>query len=268
MGLYKEYAIEHIDEQHFCTMINHRETKGMMIDHHWHDYVEILYILEGEAAQTVDDVQLTLTVGDIIIIEPGAVHATTALSDNCYIAVILSMPENIHHCLGQFKGSYLKSPYQYEHEIKQIFVKINTEYKSKLSGYDSIITGCVYEFLGYLSRNRLLISKDNNTESNQMKLAFDYIDENIDKPLHLKDISSIIGYSPEYFSKLFKKISGQSFKAYVDHVKMMKAKRLIIFEGLSVTDTAYKVGYDDISSFCRAFKRINGYPPSSLVAQK
>ena len=266
MGLFKEYNLSGIHERSFSAFVNEGD-EGILVDNHWHDYYEILYLYEGEARQRVDDIEMTLTPGDILIMEPGAVHSTVSLTEKCAIAVILSMPETIRDCAGHLKGGYQKPPYACEAEIREVFNRFRQENREKLPGYETLLQGCVYEFIGYLRRGGSPLSTGNTAEMNQIKLAFSYIEDNIGGPLRLRDVSSSVGYTPEYFSKLFKEVTGYSFKSYVDYARMTRAKRLLLYENRSVSDTAGLVGYEDVSSFCRAFKRVNGCQPSSLAAR-
>ncbi len=268
--LYKENNFEQNLVRHFYVTISQRDHEGVMVDHHWHDYYEILFVFDGCAQQTIDQEQFTISARDIVIIEPGKVHATDSISPSCRIIVIQYIPDKSLNLDARLYGGHLIYPYDYDAEIQTLFQKINDEYAAKLHGYESILHGCVYEFFGYLSRINSTPSKDEQLENefSHVRLAFSYIDEHIHTPLHLKEVSAVAGYSPAYFSKLFKKTAGQSFKSYIDSTKMLKAKRLILFENRSVTETANFLGYEDTSSFCRTFKRVNGFPPSSLVARK
>jgi len=268
VGLYKEYLLDDISAGAFFATINYRELQGVMVDPHWHDYYEILYIQEGEVEQIIDNTRETLHQGDITVIAPGKVHATTSITDHCNVVVVLFMPNSFQDGVLSFDSGFLKCPYECEKEMQQIFYKINQEFNLRQNGYKNIAKGYIYEILGYLERNSNFVLDKNETIDIEIVNICKYIDENIEKPLFLAEVAEIAGYSPSYFSKYFRKMTGQTFKNYLDHVKMLKAKRMILFEGYSVNLTATKLGYEDASTFCRAFKRLNGYSPSALVLKK
>ncbi|MGI5957814.1 MAG: helix-turn-helix domain-containing protein [Massiliimalia sp.] len=79
----------------------------------------------------------------------------------------------------------------------------------------------------------------------------------------MEQISRKLGYSKEYFSKLFKECVGENYKAFLDYVRISEAQRMIKFEGLPITVVAERVGYQSLCSFSRAFKRMTGHPPTS-----
>lgn len=267
MELYKEHINEAMCAGDFYIGTAHRTQKGEIVSPHWHDFYEILYILQGTVKQTIDDTDDILTAGDIVVIQPGRVHKTSMLSTECKIIVVMFMPVNFSG-LEQLSGGYLHCPYQNQSEIKKLFFKMRNEFTQKKYGHQNIVKGLIFEALGYLIRNNDALIKNDNINTAKIVKICKYVDENIHKPLNLKEVAKAAGYSHEHFSKLFKKTTGQTFKSYVDNSKMLMAKRLIIFEGLSVGDTARRLGYDDISTFCRAFKRLNGYAPSSLITKR
>ncbi|SCP94824.1 Helix-turn-helix domain-containing protein [Anaerobium acetethylicum] len=65
--------------------------------------------------------------------------------------------------------------------------------------------------------------------------------------------------SPSNFSQQFKLITDQTPKEYMTRLRLMKAKQFL--KNLSVTDTAYELGYDNISHFIRLFKQEYGMTP-------
>jgi len=94
------------------------------------------------------------------VIEPGEIHATNSISVLCTIIVILYIPDTTIQCIDHLYGGYLKFPYAYDTEIQAVFSKVNNEYAAKLRGYESILHGCVYEFLGYLNRIDTMLLKN------------------------------------------------------------------------------------------------------------
>lgn len=57
---------------------------------------------------------------------------------------------------------------------------------------------------------------------------------------------------------------GRNFRALVDHVLCERATQMLQEEGLSVSEVAYRLGYNDVSNFSRAFRRWTGQSPSDF----
>ena len=90
----------------------------------------------------------------------------------------------------------------------------------------------------------------------------DYLNENYDKDVSLELVAKITGFSPSYFSQIFKTKSGKSFLQYKNDIRIQKAMHLLNTTGSSVTSVAFEVGYNDVTYFTRAFKEYIGVTPS------
>lgn len=99
-------------------------------------------------------------------------------------------------------------------------------------------------------------------ESRPITLAKKYIQEHFEEPLRLEDVSEMVGFNATYFSSLFKKETGQGFADYLAHVRIERAKSLLMSEDCSVMDVCEMVGYKDLKYFSRLFKKITGISPS------
>jgi AraC-like DNA-binding protein len=61
---------------------------------------------------------------------------------------------------------------------------------------------------------------------------------------------------------------GRNFRALVDHVLEARATQMLQDEGLSVSEVAFRLGYNDVSNFSRAFRRWTGQSPSDFKKEK
>jgi len=73
-----------------------------------------------------------------------------------------------------------------------------------------------------------------------------------------------IGISENYLSRLVKNATGRSVGAWIDIVRIQRAKRLLSDTRLSIMDIASSVGVEDQSYFSRLFKKETGLTPSSF----
>jgi len=77
------------------------------------------------------------------------------------------------------------------------------------------------------------------------------------------DIAKSLFASEDYLCRIFRSETGISIGKYITLRRIAEAKRLL-FNGLSVKEAYGRCGFGDYSSFIRAFKRIEGYPPGKL----
>ena len=79
--------------------------------------------------------------------------------------------------------------------------------------------------------------------------------------LSVSELSALCNISPEYFRSIFKKHMGVSPHAYINNLKITKAKELLLSGMYTVTDAALMSGYSDMSHFSREFKKSTGVSP-------
>ncbi|MBC7320868.1 PocR ligand-binding domain-containing protein [bacterium] len=101
--------------------------------------------------------------------------------------------------------------------------------------------------------------------SEPIQRAVNIIKQRSTKGLSLEEIASAIGYSPTYFSKIFKKEVGMSFAEAVRLARIELAQYLIKTTSKSICEIAYEVGYADFPSFVRAFKKVTGMTPREYL---
>ncbi|WP_274653335.1 response regulator transcription factor [Paenibacillus humicola] len=91
-----------------------------------------------------------------------------------------------------------------------------------------------------------------------------YVQKHLDRKMSLEEAADALYMNPSYFSRLFKKETGESFIGYVTRVKMEKAKEWLESSDLTVEEIAYRLGYDNKSYFNKCFKTVFGVSPSRL----
>jgi two-component system, response regulator YesN len=95
-----------------------------------------------------------------------------------------------------------------------------------------------------------------------------FIEKNISKKVTLRDAASSVFITPKYLSRYFKKETGKGFRDYKLEAKLGKAKKLLTETGISISSLSEKVGYGNVESFSRIFKKKVGMPPSAYRNRK
>ncbi|NMA95362.1 MAG: AraC family transcriptional regulator [Clostridiales bacterium] len=90
----------------------------------------------------------------------------------------------------------------------------------------------------------------------------EYVEENYyDKDLNVSTIGAYFDMTPSYISRLFKEGTGESLLDYINTIRLKKAKELLLQEELTVERVGTMVGYSNINTFIRVFKRYEGITP-------
>lgn len=97
--------------------------------------------------------------------------------------------------------------------------------------------------------------------SKVMRTAIEYINANFARNISLGDVAQHVGYSPAYFSRIFKEEMDLTFKEHLNNIRIEKSKALLLGSPISVAEICHLVGFNDQSYFCKIFRSITGVSP-------
>jgi AraC-like DNA-binding protein len=98
-----------------------------------------------------------------------------------------------------------------------------------------------------------------------IQVAFRYIQDNAARPLAVEDIARHVGMSASHFAHRFTAVARVSPMRFVKHVRLEKARALMLAEPVRVQEAAARVGYESASHFTRDFKIAYGAAPAEYV---
>ncbi|RAK06895.1 helix-turn-helix protein [Halanaerobium saccharolyticum] len=143
---------------------------------------------------------------------------------------------------------YVLKPTKYE-ELLDVFqkvkVKLNNECRNNLK-----------------TENKEVKCNDNYNKK-LIKRIINYINNNYQNA-NLEEAAEIVHFSPSYLSKFFKDCTGENFSAYLNKVKMEKAKEYLQNVDYHVYQISEKLGYSNPKNFSRSFKKFTGQTPSQF----
>ena len=90
-----------------------------------------------------------------------------------------------------------------------------------------------------------------------------FIDSNLHRSIHIRDLSAVAQRSQAYFCRQFKLAVGESPHAYVVRKRLERACHLMVTSAVSLTEIAFSVGFSDQAHFCRHFRAAFGQSPAS-----
>ncbi len=96
----------------------------------------------------------------------------------------------------------------------------------------------------------------------------DFVERNLAEPLSLAELARVAHFSPFHFHRIFTALVGETPSAYVRRLRLEKAATMLRHhEGHSVTEIAFDCGWQEVSSFSRAFRRHFGVAASEWRKQ-
>ena len=109
------------------------------------------------------------------------------------------------------------------------------------------------------------VMPQNNDSYNPLILnIIDYIKSNYTQDISLTDIAEQFNLTESYVSKLLTKKANIHFKPYINDLKISQAKKLLSEGGHNVSEVSNLVGYKNVNSFIRTFKKQEGITPGEF----
>lgn len=110
-------------------------------------------------------------------------------------------------------------------------------------------------------QNQIFIEEE-NCDSDFVRKAKQYVDENLDDRIRLEDVAKVCCVSTFYFCKVFKKSTGITLTEYVNRRRIEWAKRKLMAPDSRVIEVAFDVGFQSLSQFNRCFRKFVGMSPT------
>lgn len=254
---------------------------------HRHDFIEIAYVISGSGLHIVGDKQYEVTRGDLFIINLDVPHGFFPREGSKKSPIVYNcifMPQFLD--LSLFRSSHFEDitssflfrslfPDDYTShpdlmlngaefiEVRDLFDKMYLEYKQMKKGYSDIIRAYLIELIVKIFRFIEVNSVRSPLQKNQelINKAINYMKMNYTSEITLSDLAMQSFISKNYFSKLFKEVTGTNVSDYIQYLRTDQACILLKTTDMKVTDIASQVGFCDIKFFYEVFKKITRETP-------
>ena len=107
----------------------------------------------------------------------------------------------------------------------------------------------------------LVFDLSDSKHKNSIYRAVEYMRANYAKKLTLAEVAEHAGYSPAYFSRVFREEQGCTFREYLNELRIEKSKPLLLSNVKSIAEISALVGFEDQSYFGKVFRKRTGVTP-------
>jgi AraC-like DNA-binding protein len=105
----------------------------------------------------------------------------------------------------------------------------------------------------------------NDTSTSDLIREFNFLVENHFKTKHsVAEYADLLFKSPKTISNTFLKLGSKSPLQYIQERRMLEARRLLHYSNMQIKEIAYEIGFEDIQTFSRFFKKHEGISPSEF----
>ncbi|HHV98620.1 MAG TPA: AraC family transcriptional regulator [Clostridiaceae bacterium] len=266
-----------------CVYNNDLGYKEHLLDYHWHDEIEFLYMSKGKAVFQIDSVPVELHENEAILINSGEIHSGYSLDHSycVYHAVVFSLellcssPQDI--CYDRYfaplAGGRHKLPQKITEKnswgkaILEHIRNIINSFTSKAEGYEMDIKSSIFKIFSLLFANNAIIclpqkSTVKQYKTERLKKVLNFIKENYQDKISIDDLAKEANLTRYHFCRLFKSLTGQTPVEYINCFRINQAIRLLEDENLKIMDIALEVGFDNFSYFIKKFREYKNCTPS------
>ncbi|OME46354.1 hypothetical protein BSK59_29730 [Paenibacillus odorifer] len=107
----------------------------------------------------------------------------------------------------------------------------------------------------------VVISSRSESRDPIISFVLDYLDKHYGEDINLNLVADKLNLTPGYLSSIFKEKTNINFSEYLNNLRIERAKELLVNLELRIQDIALQVGYQNVNSFIRMFKRCAGITP-------
>ena len=225
---------------------------------HVHREIELVYVLRGSVDVVVDGSPYVAQTGDCIMILPLQIHFYNSKTVASTVVV-------------NFTGSLVSS---FIAEIGNSTVDRNVFAPDRLTELliqKYLVDGdphTVYEqkCVLYATCNAMLksvrLKPREYPEHAPAYRVIRYVSDHYRENMSLQEISAALGYEYHYLSRMFNRITGSSFRDFLNCLRIEYARSMLRNTQTSVSQIALEAGYQNIRSFNRIFKEVIGLSPT------
>jgi AraC family transcriptional regulator len=162
---------------------------------------------------------------------------------------------------------------KYSDRVSRTLRELAEELTSEEAGKDVVIAALVEQLVVQLLRDHSQVRRSPEMEvsraglvDRRIRRAVELMHAHMDRDLPLDEIAAAAFLSPFHFSRLFKKLTGNTPHAYLAGLRTARAETLLAETDLSITEISARVGYASPSHFTKAFRQSTGLTPRGFRA--
>lgn len=243
---------------------NRNNTPSWQIDTTQIDFIDLTYVVSGQAIYNINDQKILAEEGDLICIPKNSTRSAKSASPSqfeCFATNFL-----MHTIEGEETTLPLPilSHVGIHGDIISKYRIMNEHWLSRTPGYTMRVRA---QFMLIMQRLMSILVYDVDTYQfdPRVKQAIRYITDHYAEPLTISTVAEFVSLNPVYFGALFKKETRITFRDYLNKIRLNQAEDMLRTRKLNVTEVAQNCGFTDVFYFSRIFKKHKGIPPSAVL---
>ena len=260
--IYENINLNLADHAHY----EFSKVSGSFVPMHWHDAVEIIYVLEGNLTVKMELISYELSAGDCIIINPDQVHSTISIDGNTSLLLQIPHKELRQICPGTVNKRFICDPFTKARRqmdsldsLKKLILQIQdsfsleSEFSSLLQA--SLLLKIVFELYSNFAHS-VTATDVNKSEKNRnrLEMIFDYTKNHYNEQIALEDVANLLHFQVNYFCRFFKQNTGMTYLNYLNDYRLSKIYHDLVVTDLPLSQLLEIHGFTNYKVFSRLFK--------------
>lgn len=246
--------------------------EGSYVTPHWHDSLEMVFMLEGSITVTYEGKKNILYANDFNIVNSRVVHSVLSTSNK---ALVLQIPKDILKKYIpdiDFFNFYVEMHPQNPVEqtklerVRKIFHDMYIIYDIQPEGYLLKFNSLLYDLLFILIHSYATKITDKSLDKDykyleRLNKMIAYIKEHYIEKISVSELAKEFGYSEDYIARFFKKQTGMTIIEYLYAYRITKVYQDLIHTELTINDIFEKHGCNNYRVAMKVFKEIYDCTP-------
>ncbi len=272
----EEYKHENIlHKRHFDLQFSIRfeviDDNNFYSPFHWHNHIEVLYVLEGKIDFKIEQRRYVLTSEDMVIVNSEKIHSSKLCGHAKYILlqVPLSAFEGIYEDIENvvFKESLS------ENETAKLFSclsemleSVDDQRQENRVKFISLLYNFLYQLLSsYQTEQKKVVSSYYGI--NRISPVMAYVEKEFRNKITLKDVAELLNVTPEHLCRLFKKYTDMTFNEYLMSLRISAFYQMLQNSNQKISVIMEDCGITNYKVFIREFKKTFGKTPEMIRNQ-
>lgn len=256
--------------------IKYHTNQGEYTPAHWHGAIELIYILNGVGAMTIEGKTYKMVSGEFIVIDSNQIHESKCAQASMMIVIHFSRSAMIQiepnlekYRISCRRGEVPKQKLEDYFEICELLKKLPPLYINQPLGYrlerQAIALQIMARLLSKFSYPKTAITlREDDIRLERLAKITDYIEEHHEERLSLEEVSGHFYLSREYFSRFFKENMGVTFSKYLNQIRLMHIYHDLSSTKENVLEITEKHGFTNYKLFNKMFQETYGCKPREV----
>ena len=245
------------------------------IEYHYHTFHKIIILLAGRAGYAIEGERYDLSPGDFVLVGRGSIHRPEVREDDFYERMILYISPAYLASLGTedcdlegcFRQAQTAFRYVYRDEggsrVRQLFETLARTVREGGYGAALLERAQFLELMVEVNRVCLGGHQVQATAGDSKVVALlQYLNLHLTEELSIDQLAERFYISKYHMMRRFRQETGYSVHGYLTEKRLLLARQLL-GQGCTPAEAAVQAGYQDYSTFSRAYKKQFGHGPSA-----